>query len=88
MGVLRRLFAMPRTAFPTATLRVRLDGGFATPALFSFLEQEGVEYLVAMASNARLEKRVRRLLGKARMRSKATGVSAQLFGEARCAAKS
>jgi len=42
-------------AFPTATLRVRLDGGFATPALFTFLEAQPVEYLVAMASNERLE---------------------------------
>jgi hypothetical protein len=32
-------------AFPHARLRVRLDGGFATPALFAFLDAEGVEYL-------------------------------------------
>jgi hypothetical protein len=88
IGLLRRLFGKLHAAFPHATLRVRLDGGFATPALFSFLEAEGVEYLVAMASNARLEKRVRRLLGKARMRSKASGETATLFGETRYAAKS
>jgi hypothetical protein len=88
IGLLRRLFGKLRQAFPSATLRVRLDGGFATPAMFSFLEAEGVEYLVAMASNARLEKRVRRLLGKARMRSRATGATAALFGETRYAAKS
>ena len=88
IGRLRRLVRKLRAAFPQATLRVRLDGGFASPAVFRFLEAEGVEYLVAMASNARLEKRVRRLLGKARMRSKATGESAQLFGETRYAAKS
>jgi DDE family transposase len=88
IGILRRLFVKLRLAFPSARLRVRLDGGFASPAVFRFLEQEGVEYLVAMASNAKLEKRIRRLLGKARMRSKATGESAQLFGETRYAAKS
>jgi hypothetical protein len=88
IGILRRLFGKLRAAFPHARLRVRLDGGFATPALFTFLEAEGVEYLVAMASNARLEKRSRRLLGKARMRSKATGATATLFGETRYAAKS
>lgn len=88
IGVLRRLFRKLRLAFPHATLRVRLDGGFASPAVFTFLEAEGVEYLVAMASNPKLAKRVRRLLGKARMRSKATGESAQLFGETRYAAKS
>jgi hypothetical protein len=88
IGLLRRLFRKLRVAFPYARLRVRLDGGFATPAMFTFLEAEGVEYLVAMASNPKLEKRIRRLLGKARMRSKATGESAALFGETRYAAKS
>lgn len=88
LGILRRLFVKLRLAFPHARLRVRLDGGFASPAVFAFLEQEGVEYLVAMASNPKLEKRVRRLLGKARMRSKATGETATLFGETRYAAKS
>ncbi len=83
IGILRRLFLKLRVAFPCAKLRVRLDGGFATPAVFTFLEAEGVEYLVARASNARLEKRVRQLLGQARMRSKVSGVTATLFGETR-----
>src|SRR4030095_11325499 len=41
-----------------------------------------------MASNARLEKRARRLMGKARMQSKATGQTAHLYGETRYAARS
>ena len=86
-GILRRLLAKLRTAFPTATFRVRLDGGFASPKLFAFLERERVEYVVAMASNARLEKRAGRLMGKARVRSRATGRTAHLYGETRYAAK-
>ncbi len=86
-AILSRLLARLQAAFPQATLRVRLDGGFASPELFDFLEAAQVEYLVAMASNARLEKRVRRLLGKARMASKATGQTEHLFGETRYAAK-
>ncbi len=86
-GMLARLLPRLRAAFPGATLRVRLDGGFATPALFDFLEAEGVEYLVAMANNSRLAKRVRRLLGRARMQAKATGETATLFGETRYAAR-
>lgn len=88
LGILRRLFAKLHLAFPHAQLRVRLDGGFASPAVFTFLEAEGVEYLVAMAGNARLDTRIRRLLGKARMRSTATGETATLFGETRYAAQS
>jgi hypothetical protein len=87
-GILRRLLGKLRAAFPAAQFRVRLDGGFANPQLFAFLEREQVEYVVAMASNPRLEKRARRLMGKARMRSKATGQTEHLYGETRYAAKS
>ena len=86
-GILRRLLGKLRAAFPQATVRIRLDGGFAHPKLFKFLEHQQVEYVVAMASNARLEKRARRLMGKARMRSKATGETAHLYGETRYAAR-
>ena len=86
-GILRRLLGKLRTAFPQAPVRVRLDGGFAHPKVFTFLEQQRVEYVVAMASNARLEKRARRLLGKARMRSRATGQTEHLYGETRYAAR-
>ena len=72
-GLLRRLIRHLREAFRAPTIRVRLDGGFATPTMFAFLEAQQVEYVVAMASNARLERRARRLMGKARMRSKASG---------------
>jgi Transposase DDE domain group 1 len=87
-GILRRLLGKLRGAFPSAPVRVRLDGGFAHPKLFQFLEQQQVEYVVAMASNARLEKRARRLMGKARMLSKATGQTAHVYGETRYAARS
>lgn len=86
-GLLRHLLGKLRAAFPDAVFRVRLDGGFAHPKLFTFLEQQQVEYVVAMASNARLEKRARRLMGKARVLSKATGQTAHVYGETRYAAR-
>ena len=86
-GILRGLLRKLRAAFPAATFRVCLDGGFASPKMFLFLEREAVEYLVAMASNRRLEKRAQRLMGRARMRSRATGQTAHLYGETRYAAK-
>jgi hypothetical protein len=85
--LLRRLLARLRGAFPRATLRIRLDGGFASPEVFDFLEAEGVEYVVAMASNVRLVKRSRRLMGRARMRSKASGQTEHLYGETRYATR-
>jgi len=83
IGLLRRLLAKLRAAFPAAVLRVRLDGGFTGEPLFAFLEAAGVEYVVGMAGNTRLAKRVRRLQGRARMQATATGESVQLFGDTR-----
>ena len=58
VGILRRLMALIRGSFPKARIRVRLDGGFANPELLTFLDAEpGVEYVVAMASNAVLNRK-------------------------------
>src|SRR2546427_4793937 len=86
-GILRSLLRKLRVAFPAATFRVRLDGGFASTKLFTFLEREQIEYVVAMASNRRLEKRARRLMGRARVLSGQTGEPAHLYGEPRTAAR-
>ncbi|MGH7552946.1 MAG: IS1380 family transposase [Longimicrobiales bacterium] len=86
-GILRALLRKLRVAFPVATFRVRLDGGFASAQLFTCLEREQVEYVVAMPSNRRLAKRAQRLMGRARVLSRQTGQTAHLYGETRYAAK-
>jgi hypothetical protein len=86
-GLLRRLFAKLRAAFPDARVRVRLDAGFATARLLDFLEAEAVEYLVALQGNTRLKTRARRLLGRARRRTRRRGRTVRLFAETRYAAK-
>ena len=88
IGILRRLIAAVRDRFPRARIRVRLDGGFAGPEMFDYLESEEVEYLVAMAQNSVLARRARRSLGRARRLSRESGKSADVFGETRYAAKS
>jgi Transposase DDE domain group 1 len=87
IGRLRHLFRKLRAAFPGARLRVRLDGGFAGNEVLTFLEAAGVEYVLALGRNARLDKRARRLMGKARMQSKATGQTTHVYGETRYAAR-
>jgi hypothetical protein len=86
-GILRSLLRKLRAAFPAALFRVRLDGGFASAKLFTFLEREQVEYVVGMPSNRRVEKRARRLMGRARVLARQTGETAHLYGETRYAAK-
>jgi hypothetical protein len=88
IGILMRALTRLREAFPQARLRVRLDGGFATPSVLDYLELEQVEYLVGMAGNSRLEKAARRPMGKARMMSRKTGKTETVFSETLYAARS
>jgi hypothetical protein len=87
-GLLRTLVRRLRHAFPTAALRVRVDGGFAGNDWLDVLETHRVEYVVGLASNARLVRRTGRLLGEAYGLSKYSGHTEHVFGETRYAARS
>jgi hypothetical protein len=88
IGILDRIIALVRNAFPGVRIFVRLDGGFACPELFNYLEDEAkVEYVAGIGKNQVLERRARRLMGKARRLSKRRGETANVFGETRYAAK-
>jgi len=89
VGVLRRLMRLVRASFPKARIRVRLDGGFASPALFDFLDSEpGVEYVVAMASNAVLKRKAEEAIQVARLMSGLTDETEHVYDETRYAARS
>jgi hypothetical protein len=89
VGILRRLMRLIRSSFPKARIRVRLDGGFAHPGLLDFLDAEsGVEYVVAMASNAVLERKAEEAMQYARVLAGITGQTDHVYGEANYAAGS
>lgn len=88
ISLLRRLLPRLRQVFPRARLRIRLDGGFAGPQMFEFLEDEGLEYIVAMGRNSVLERRVEPLMKRVRRASEQSGETATEFGETRYAARS
>lgn len=54
--LLRRTVQTLRNAFKKAKVLVRLDAGFAAPAVFDVLDDLRVEYLVAVPGNAVLER--------------------------------
>ena len=88
LGVLRRLLARLRVAFPKARFLVRLDGGFATPEMFDVLDAEaGLDYVVAMADNKVLTRIAEPTMGEARTRSDACGETAHVDTETRYAAR-
>lgn len=87
-GLLRTLVRRLRQAFPTAALRVRVGGGFAGNDWLNVLEAQRVEYVVGLASNARLVRRTGRVLGEAYGLSKYSGRTEHVFGETCYAARS
>ena len=89
VGILRRLLMMVRSFFPGVRIRVRLDGGFAHPALLDFLDAEpNLEYVVAVAKNPVLERRAEEAMQYARVLAGVTGQTEHVYGQANYAAGS
>lgn len=89
VGILRRLMALIRSSFSKVRIRVRLDGGFANPQLLAFLDAEaGVEYVVAMASNAVLNRKAEEAMEVARLLAGLTDQTEHVYDEVRYAAGS
>ncbi|HEX7774535.1 MAG TPA: IS1380 family transposase [Pyrinomonadaceae bacterium] len=83
VGLLARLVQMVRAAFPKALINLRLDGGFACPALFDYLDSvPRLEYVCGLAKNAVLERRAQPLLAQARKRKKQR-LKPRVYGECR-----
>jgi hypothetical protein len=81
-GLLRRLIPKLWRAFPRARVRVRLDSGFASPAIFAELEHAGVDYVVGMAGNAVLDRLAAPHLAALRAQVAITGETATHYHEA------
>ena len=52
---LQRLVPRLRQSFPRAPIRLRADAGFSIPALYDYLEEEGIEYLIGMPAHTCFE---------------------------------
>ena len=79
LPLLKRIVGWLQERFPRARLRVRLDGGFAEPELFEFLDTVGVDYVVAMAKNDVLVRAAELDLIVARVLSDATGQTEHVY---------
>jgi hypothetical protein len=52
---LKRLVPKVRGRWPEVAIELRADSGFATPKLYDYLEEEGIEYTIGLPSNTRLQ---------------------------------
>ena len=89
VGILCRLLMMVRHFFPGVRIRIRLDGGFAHPALLDFLDAEpNLEYVVAMAKNAVLQRKAEEAMQVARVLAGVTGETEHVYADTNYAAGS
>ena len=86
VGLLHRVLRRLRSAFPSAVLRVRMDGGFASSTMFDFLDDAQVEYLVAVARYKRLALAAAEAMDAALRQSSLTNETATHYGETMYAA--
>jgi hypothetical protein len=87
-AMLQRLIKKLKVAFPFASIRVRLDGGFASEEILALLESfPGLQYAMNMPKNSILEKKSRTLMGKVRKKFRKKQVALRMYGECRYAAR-
>ena len=79
LTLLKRIVGRLQERFPRARILVRLDGGFAEPELFEFLDGIGVDYVVAMAKNKVLEREAELDMIVARVLSEASGKTEHVY---------
>jgi hypothetical protein len=77
--LLKRIVGPLQDRFPRARILVRLDAGFAAPDVFEFLDLVGVDYVVAIAKNAVLERQAELDLIVAGVLSEATGRTEHVY---------
>jgi hypothetical protein len=88
LGLLQRLLDLLRVGFPTTRVLVRLDGGFATPELFAFLDAvPRLDYVVAMGKNAVLSRLAEAAMAQVRAASDVSGLTEHVYLDASYAAR-
>jgi len=81
VAVLRRLVPLLRARWPGVHIEVRADAGFAVPELYTYLEAEGLDYTIGLATNSRLATLAAPLAAAAAAQRLQTGEKARLFAQ-------
>lgn len=80
--ILKILLRCLRARWPKVIVELRADSGFASPKLYTFCEQEQIDYTIGLAGNARLDPLAKDLLAQAIAERKRTGAEkVRLVGE-------
>ena len=88
VAVLERLVARLRQAWPDTQILLRGDSGLALPEVYDWCEANGVDYLIGLARNSRLQALAEPLLAPARDEHRQTQSKVRHLHEVRYAADS
>ena len=78
---LQRIVKQIREAWPNVRMVVRGDSGFCRQELMAWCESEGVDYVLGLAKNERLKKRIQKELKQAEGQYRETQRGARIFQE-------
>ena len=70
-----------RERWPNVSIVIRADSGFCRDELMTWCEENHVKYVLGLAGNSRLHKRIARESRKAKLKSKRTGKPARVFAD-------
>ena len=76
-----RIVAQIRARWPNVSIVIRADSGFCRDELMTWCEENNVKYVLGLAGNSRLHKRIARQSRKAKLKSKRTGKPARVFAD-------
>ena len=77
------LVAQIRQRWPATKILVRGDSGFCREQIMAWGEGQGIDYVLGLARNARLQQRIDQALRKSRRRCATTGQASRRFRELR-----
>jgi predicted NAD-dependent protein-ADP-ribosyltransferase YbiA (DUF1768 family) len=83
VGEVERITGQLRRHWPEVKIILRADSGFCREELMQWCEQNGVDYILGLGRNRRLETRLAEALVEAKQRHEATGQAARVFRELR-----
>jgi hypothetical protein len=83
VAVLKRIVALLRRAWPAVEIEVRADAGFAVPSVYDYCETEGIDYTIALITNARLREMAAPLLEEGLRQYKSNQHKVRLTSEGR-----
>jgi hypothetical protein len=76
-----RIVAQIRERWPNVSIVIRADSGFCRDELMTWCEENRVKYVLGLAGNSRLHKRIARESRKAKLKSKRTAKPARVFAD-------